>query len=481
MQSRLWRSFMILVNVLIFVFSGCGRSSESLNYPTYVFTHSELVLFGYTDDTTVQVTKIDGRRVWRGKLDEGENHRLRPGSGVYHVAGSHPYATLVGDPTKGAVMGYYALDQLGQGTSQLFYTYQSDHPGGLLGLTGDGMRDFVVFAYQDGTSVTIKETDTGSVVWQGTLNAGEAHSEPDLVHVFLTVEASQPVSALSYGDQGYYVPSENGKFTGLKFYTWAGDAGRWVHDLNVIAYRNNATVSVLDTDTGEVLWQGTLQAGEIQTVSYVNGKFLTVEATESVAVSVSPTTSYKDQYAHMIFAQDEDGVGIGRKFYYPTIDGARLQLFAYEDGADIEVLDASGAVAYQGTLNRGESKTFDSIQTLYTINSTQSIAALMDWGDEAGADFAPPYYATSTAALPVVTAPRWLPVVAIGTPLLALTAWGVYQLLQSRSRRSSTVARPQIRSGPTSTGGQTKPPKSSSNSGANITHNRPASPPSKRR
>lgn len=480
LKQQLWRVCyrITLIGCVLTVLTGCGQTIGVASYPTYVFTHSEIVIFSYSNGTSLQVNAAGGRTIWQGRLNKGEHHRLNPGSGVYHVIGTHPYATLVGDPTTGGVMGYYALNEQGLGTGQLFYTYQSEGTGSLFGLM-DAARNFVIFAYQDNTSVTITETDSKKVVWQGTLNAGETHFEPGLSHVYLTVEATHPVSALSYSDQGYYVPAEDGHFTGQKFYTWAGDAGGWTHDLNVIAYQDNTSVTVRNTETDEVLWQGTLNVGEMHTYPDVNTLQLNIEASEPIAVSVSPTISYDSQYAHMIFAQDETGIGIGQRFYYPALDGARLQIFSYEDDANIEVSDANGAIAYQGVLNQGENVAFDSSQTLYTISSTHSIAALMDWGNQAGADFAPPYYVASTAIKPTIILPRWLPFVAIGLPLLLLALWVTQKLTQSRQHSAGNVNRPQERTGATSTGGRTVQPTKPQKRGATITHDRPTKPPSR--
>ena len=450
--------------------AGCGRVVGTASYPTYIFTHSEIVLFGYEDGTSLEVSDAQGKTIWRGNLRAGQHQVLNPGAGVYHIVGTAPYATLVGDPTTGAVMGYYALNQHGRGTSNLFYTYQSVGYPGLLGI-GEGPRNFVIFAYQDGTSLTLSETDTGQVIWQGTLDAGQAHFEPELKHVFLTVQASQPVSALSYSDQGYYVPAETGSFIGRKFYTWTGNAGGWVHDLNIIAYTDDTTATVQDMVNGDVIWQGTLSAGQMQAVTNVNDRLLSVESSRDVVVSVSPTTSYDSRYAHMLFAQDETGAGIGKRFYYPALQGARLEIFAYEDGAEVEVRDAANSVVYEGSLNRGQSAALDSDHTLYTITSNRPVAALMDWGDQAGADFSPPYYAAPAAdfALPTIIIPPWLPLAGLGV-LVAGVGTLLYRWSRAQPRQPS---RPGGRPGvPKRPGAPTWPveKKSSGGSGADVTH-----------
>lgn len=458
-----------VICVAAFLLSCCRAGTSENSYPSYVFTHSEIVLFGYGNGTSVTVADSRGQNIWRGVLNVGQHQVLRPGSGVYHILGSQPYATLVGDPTAGAVLGFYAVDQHGQGTSKLFYTYQSQGNPGILGI-GKGPKNFVIFAYHNDTKVTLKETDSGRTVWQGSLNTGEVHFEPELERKFLTVEASQPISALSYSDQGYYVPAESGRFVGRKFYTWAGNAGGWIHDLNIISYSDDTSVTVRDTQNREVLWQGVLASGRFHAVQGINDRQVTVEASRDVAVSVSPTTSYDSKYAHMIFAQDETGAGIGKRFFYPAMSGARLEIFAYEDDAQVEVRNQEGNTVFQGKLDRGQSTSLDSQHTLYTINSSRPVAALMDWGNEAGADFAPPYYAAPTATLPAVTAPTWLPWLGLGTIGIAAAGWLLYRLLAaSRPKPQSTAPRRVPRSVSVSRPAE---PEKRRPTGSDVTHGR---------
>ena len=457
-------------------------TEENGFYPTYVFTHSEIVLFGYNDDTSLTVKEVSGETIWDGKLDAGEHKVLRPDKGVYSVVGDQPYATLTGDAIDGTVMGYYAIDEQGRGASTLFHTYQSSSANTLFGLVEMIESAFVIFAYEDGTAVTLKESGTNSVIWQGTLNEGDAHFETEVDKLFLTVEADQPVSVLSYTDQGYYVPAKNGRFIGKQFYTWAGDAGDWIHDLNLIAYTDDSNITVTDTQTGETLWQGVLSDGEIYVVTDVNGRQLTINSSQDIAVSISPSVSYDNQYAHMIFAQDETGSGIGTRFLYPTIGNARLEIFAYEDNTSIEARDSAGNIAYQGVLNQGESTAFDSSKTLYTITADHPVSALMDWGNQAGAEFAPPYYTAPTAAIitmPEPSMPPWLPFVLI--PLLVLLAiaggyyyWRSRQQPVSRRRSGSTGGSGRVSPPPSSRGGYapSSPPQPKKPRGSNVSHGR---------
>lgn len=185
----------------------------------------------------------------------------------------------------------------------------------------------------------------------------------------------------------------------------------------------------------------------------------------------------------MIFAQDETGSGIGTNFSYPAIADARLEIFAYEDATTVEVRNEANNVVYQGLLNQGESTAFDSEHTLYTITADRPVSALMNWGDEAGADFAPPYYTAPTAAivLPQPTMPAWLPLAFVGIPLLLATIGGAYYIWHSRQQASRR--RPSSAGGgrpvpPPSSGfgsGQSKMPvdkKKSPRRGSSVTHGR---------
>jgi hypothetical protein len=369
-------------------------------FTTYTYTHSEIILFSYVNNTAFVVRNAAGGEIWNGSLNASEHKELNPGSGVYHIEGCNPYSVLVGDAVTFGVLGFYAYDQNGKGTSTLFYTRQAK-----LANSEPDALNFIIFAYQDNTQVTLSNTTTGATIWSGTLNAGQRHAEPTLIDMYLTVQADKPVSALSYTDQGYYVPTDNGTFVGRRFYTWAGNTGNWPHDLNVIAYHDGTSVTVRNTDTGAVLWSGTLNAGQMHTLTNVNHTYLTVTSDKDVAVSVAPYVSFTSNYYHMIYAEDSTGVGLGKLFYYPSISGANLLIFSYEDGNQIQVKDSSGAVVWSGTLNKGQNHQFSSAHTLYTITGTGQLSALMDWGGQAGADFAPVYFGAEAPVVTSVTPP----------------------------------------------------------------------------
>ena len=356
-------------------------------YGSHVYTHSDILIFGYEDNTQLQVTDSGGNPVWSGTLNDGQHVALSPGGGVYLVAGSQPFSIVVGDQLTDYVWGYYAMDQYGHGLSTLLHTYQARWY--------DPYYDphFIVFAYEDNTHVTVTDSTYGYTIWNGTLDAGEHYDNTSTNGQYLTVSADRPVAALSYTDQGYFVPSENGTFAGRIFYTFLGNSGEWDEYLNIIAYENTS-VTVTDSDTGAYIWSGTLAAGQVHTVLGLNGRFVTVETSNLTAVSVHPAPYYTPgDYYHSLYAQDTTGTGIGTYFVLPAISKAWLVFFAYDDNSHVTIRDASGTTVYDGILNQGDWDYIYTFETIYTILSTGQVSAILDWGDKAGADFAPVHYA----------------------------------------------------------------------------------------
>ena len=183
----------------------------------------DIVFFSYEDGTVLEIYEKDGSTVfdWRDKpviinggdpLNKGEHIRLiypydltKYGK-TYLVTGSKKFSVLIGDPTYGQ-NGYYAMDQNGKGASTEFYTYVPQRKGAY------GTQKFIVFAYQDGTELTVEYADPNwvyhEVVTDFPLDKGENWSSEDLSEQYVHITANKPVSALSCYDTGYFVPSEN--------------------------------------------------------------------------------------------------------------------------------------------------------------------------------------------------------------------------------------------------------------------------------
>lgn len=367
----------------------------TLEYTSYTYTHSDILLFAYQNSTYFEIYRSGGSLLWSGTLHAGQNRSLTPGAGVYLVAASQPFSVNVGDALSLYVWGYYAVDQYGRGLSTLLHTWQADW------YYSSVDPHFVVFAYQDATDVEVRNSTSQALIWSGRLNEGQHYANTALDGVFLTVSASKPVSALSYTDQGYYVPASNGTFTGNKFYTYVGNAAApedyWTEDLNLIAYESTSIV-VSDTGTGARIWSGVLNPGQVHSIPDLNTRYVTVQSSGRIAVSVSPFASYPDgMYYHSVYAQDSSGTGIGSQFFVPAIPhtsglACRLIVFSYTDNNSVRVQTASGQTVFSGTLNQAAAQTIYPVFTVYTITGSGELSALLDCGDAAGADFAPVHY-----------------------------------------------------------------------------------------
>ena len=380
--------------------SGETQMLSVATYDTYTYTHSDILILSYTNGTQFEVYNSSNSLVWSGTVNDGGHQALSSSdgvsAGVYNVRGTNPYGVIVGDEVSAYVMGYYAFDKDGKGLSTKFYTYQVDTSS--WSYANDS--NFIVFGYENSTSVTITNTETGATIWSGTLNAGEHHADSSLSNVYLTVTSSNPVSALSYTDQGYYVPAASSTFYGKTFYTWIGSAGyssgMWTHDLNIIAYSDSTSYTVTNTETGALMGSGTLNAGEVGTIPFYAAQYVTITTDKDVNVAVMPYTSYSSYY-YSVHTQDTSGTGIGTLFYSPTISGGQMVILSYSDYALVIVTDSSGTELWSGYLDTGESQQLTNITNdVYKIVGTNLISVVYDWGNLAGADFAPQHYSTPT-------------------------------------------------------------------------------------
>lgn len=368
------------------------RSAEDYPYLSSLYTHSDILIFSYADQTQFQVTNAGGAVIWQGVLDAGQHRELTPGGGIYSAAATHPFSVVVGDQLTQFVWGYYAMDQNGRGLSTLLHTYQADWSSAVYD------PHFVVFGYQDNTQVIVKDSGTGATIWSGVLNDGQHYDNRTLDDRFLTVTANKPVAALSYTDQGYFVPSDNGTFAGHRFHTYVGDAGGWPEFLNIMAY-DNTGLTLIDSVSGDHLWSGSLSAGEAISLTGLNGRFVTLDSSGVVTLSVQPAPYQSGNYYHSLYAQDSTGTGIGTNFILPAIYGAALVFFAYDNNSVVTIRDERGNLAYYGALNQGDWDYITTASTYYTIRSTGRISAVLDWGNKAGADFAPVFYSTFNVQL----------------------------------------------------------------------------------
>ncbi len=403
----------VFLSIIIVATVGAG-TAEALSYQSYVFGTYEMILFSYEDGTELAVYRY-GNPVYSKVLDKGEHDRVfLSGVGAYEVAGSKKFSVLTGDAAFSICTGYYAMNQNGRGVSTEFYTYVPEKKGSY------GSQKFIVFAYEDGTELTVEYADPNGVYRDVIADlplddAGYWETE-DLSDKYVHVASNKPVSALSCYDMGYFVPSANGKFSGTRFYTYIGKTKYWgeyvPQDLVVIAYDDDTLVTIADSnEPGVIKWQGTLNHGQVQVQRFPDGLNEPVSVTSSRPVTVSVQQwvtnneySEYDDLFHGFFAPGRDGTGtggLGRDILVPTHQAGYLLIMAYMDNTHVDVYNVeTGFLSGTGTLYKGEIASFAGGNGLWRIVSDRPISAYTGiksiHGFLSNAEFAPLLFDVTT-------------------------------------------------------------------------------------
>ncbi|MEQ8579290.1 MAG: CARDB domain-containing protein [Balneola sp.] len=368
-------------------------NADETTFNTTVYTFNDITIFSYFNDTDITITSSVGDTVFSDTLAANGFTTYNANNGIFSISSGKSYTALVGDAISNLVQGYFAIDQSGRGTSTLLNTY----------MVGNFQNEerFIVFGYQNNTSFSIKNLVTGDVLFAGVLNKGEHYTLPSTPHrTYLQVSASKPVSALSYGDQDYYVPAANGRFSGNTFYGFSSHIGNWTNSITISSYHDNNIVYAFDSITGDTLIADTLGQGQVVTHPIVEETYWEVEAQKTVTVANIPYAGWSGNYAYMTRAMDETGIGAGKLFYIPTIS-SRLDVFSFEDDNDVRITylghntsypyeTATIDTVFEGVLNAGEGYNFTTLSgnNVYKVESTGNSSVLQS-NSGAGADFMP--------------------------------------------------------------------------------------------
>jgi hypothetical protein len=392
--SRLCPVLFVLIILFAMISVPVHSSDEVL--PTGIksvfYTQGEALLFGYYNDTYLVLKDSSGSITWNGTLEEGETKQLTLGEGIYSATASKPYTVLVGASQTQTVVGYYAIDAFGKGTSTNFYTYIPTpdplYPG----------SKFIIFGYTNGTVVNVTDAASKALLWQGTLNESQ-HFSQDLSSAAwqnrtVHIESTFPVSALCYLDQGFLVPSSTGLFTGTMFCTCASNITNGNNDLNIIGYHDDTWVSVSDSTSKSLVWNGSLNAGEVHSKVFTKPTFLTIESNKSVAVTVDPFLSFPIMYQAALYAGDLEGSLVGTNFFTTARGGGYLRIIAYQNGTHVTVTDQkTHALVWDGLLDENELQTKSTSHTIYNVTSDKPVSVLEGYG-EWSTMFAPQCYTT---------------------------------------------------------------------------------------
>jgi hypothetical protein len=369
--------------------------AEDYKHNSMIFTLSDIVIFGYENNTDFTVYNPNGTIRWQGSLNKGEQRVITVPGGVYKVSGSKKFSVLSGDPVSSGVVGYYAMDKDGYGAGKELFTY--------VPMLFSNCR-FVVFAFHDNTDVTVTNTSTGSVIWTGILNKGENWSHSNLSSTWITVTATNYVSALTAYDQSYFVPSTNRLWSGTEFYTYVGNTGGWSHDLTVISSANGNNVVITDTVRNQVVWQGSLNKDEFHVLRYPSGadRYFKIETTQTSVVVVQPWVSNTSGYHQGTYVPDIKGAKIGTDFYATSLNGGYIYVLGYSDITKINVYNLqTGQLARTATINSGEYVNVNPGNGIWKIETTNAVSVYSGWG-HANAGFAPVEFGES-----VITATKF--------------------------------------------------------------------------
>ncbi len=363
-------------------------------YTATTFTFADIAIFSYFDSTVVTVLDNNGNTVGTTTMKADTLYSISPGQGIYTISGNRPYSVLIGDAITAYVNGYFALDQSGRGLSTKLNTWMM--------YSEDSSFDphFIVFAYQDNTQFTLKDLQTGSILYAGTLNTGQYFDYPNISSISnkaLQVVSNVPVSALSYTDQDYYVPSANGGFSGTLFYGFSGYSGGWENSITIVSYANNNKVLLTDINTGDTLGSFTLGLWQVKTIPVYKDTYWKIVSTGTVTAADIPFAGWSGSYAYMARTSDSTGTNTGKSYIIPTIQ-SQISIFSYDNDNRV-VITFLGDTTYPYTstsiiadtlLQAGQGYVFSSNygNNVYRVEGTGRVSVLQSSGGW-GADFMP--------------------------------------------------------------------------------------------
>ena len=378
-----------------FLSTGPMQTENGFVYSTTTHTFADIIVFSYFDNTNFYIRNATGVPIDSVMLHRDQYYIFSTGTGVYRVEANQSFTVLIGDPITNSVMGYYAVDESGSPLSTRLNTYMPK--------TSWSGEHFIVFAYHDQTEFQIKSLSDGSTtIAAGILNKGEHFQLDGQNNKFLGVYANKPVSALSYTDQGYFVPASNGTFAGHEFYGFSGYIGSWANGIVVTSYEDSTDFYAVNSATGDTIMQGSLNKGEVASHAIYGDTYWKLYSTGKVTVSNTPYAGWSGSYYYLARQIDESGLGIGTNFYAPIIVGD-VNLFSYHDDNEISIVDMSnGTVIWSDTLQSGEGYGYNnSTKGVYHFTSTYNIAVIASFGGGFGADFMPLNFAVGLPDLAV--------------------------------------------------------------------------------
>ncbi|MBD3286770.1 hypothetical protein GF359_09150 [candidate division WOR-3 bacterium] len=390
---------------------------EEDTFATYAYTLSDIIVFSYADDAQIEIWNEDRTTLhWSGTLNQDEFHH-QYGSGIYQILSSREFSVLIGDPISNIVQGWTAVDQRSKPLSTKLLTVVQ---GSWVSGSHTGTEIFNVFAYYDNTHVVVRNLNDGTQIWEGDLDSLEYWQYYNSIGgsvgnnirgLPISIEASKEVSAISYGDCGYYLPAFNGTFTGRDFIGYLGDMSDWPQSLKIIPWEDDVNITVTDlNEPTDTIWKLHIEdRGRIEG-KLILRRWVKIEADKDISCAFVPGQGC---YYHLLRAIDRNGLGIGTEFFIPTLGfcssnpgdpNGQLDIFSFYDNNQVEVRSTfDNTFVWSGTLNEGDHHRIMTMTGAHTVTSTRGVAVIESAGGQAGADFLPLWFAIHPAVATVPT------------------------------------------------------------------------------
>jgi hypothetical protein len=360
-------------------------NSNQMMYTTYFYTAAEAVVHGYEKDTNVRIVSLEhNATVWTGRIGPGETALVRTGQGVFGFLADKKASILVGTPSSCTAVGYFVKNRDGSFRSDQFYAQLPSS------VSAPGAK-VLMFAWDD-VSYDISDVGTKHSIHKGQLKAGryfEMNNQElqGLSSHVLEFKADKPAIEVEvYYDEGFIVPSEDGRGAGKKFLTYTGDITNGANDVLLMAYNANAKAKVEDMDTGEVFFAGAVPKGGLVPLTITN-KHVKVTSDVEISVMVAAFKHYTGIYAEHHFSMGAEGTGIDHDFLTNT--SQELWIFSYYQGSDVEVTNAqTGALVWKGKLDAGQVRGLTPGFGYYRVRSSRGVS-VMGGASACGGEYSP--------------------------------------------------------------------------------------------
>lgn len=358
---------------------------ERMMFTTYFYTAGEAVIQGYEAGTNFRVFRLDTHEpIFAGTVGTGESQLVPTGPGVFGFASDKKAAILVGTPSSCTVVGYWARDADGAFVSDRLF----------LSLPASTLNedDRVVVWTTEASHVTVRDRQGERVLFDGELPARGRFVIPHAQlgamgsHVLDIRSNHRSVAAQVYYDEGFTVPSANGRTSGRDFTTYVGRTTEGLNDVVMSSANATAHVRVVDMDSHEVLFEGGIEAGHVHALT-LHEKYVQVTSDRDIGVAVVPYVHYTGAYAEHHFAGGAEGTGIDTDFIITSPND--LWLFSYFGNNAITIDEiATGRRVWEGNLGAGASTGLTPGHGLYRVRATRGMS-VMGGANSCGGEYSP--------------------------------------------------------------------------------------------